>query len=325
MNTLLIRADAGPGIGVGHVMRMVALSEAWLSAGHGPAVIAGSLGPLAARIEASGAQALEFPSSSLDNTLALARQVRASHIVLDGYGFPVQLQSALRHDGFKLGVVDDNAENGCYDADVVVNVNLHAREAAYPGKVGRFLLGTTYALVRREFHRRTISPEAGRWLLSMGGADPIDATGLFLRRLSRKRRLTCLVGPANPRIDAYRQLAREGVDLLFNPSSPSEAMARCEFAVTAAGGTVWELALLGIASAVVSLADNQVALAQALEARGAARYIGDARGADISSDTIDELEWLGSDNAARAKLVTAARSLVDGEGAMRVAQALMEV
>src|SRR5262249_9345524 len=70
-------------------------------------------------------------------------------------------------------------------------------------------------------------------------------------------------------------------------------------------------------SALLVLADNQRDLAANLAAAGSARLAGDDLAADLRS--------LVGDAAARERMSTAARRLVDGKGAARVAGAMLAV
>jgi spore coat polysaccharide biosynthesis predicted glycosyltransferase SpsG len=87
---------------------------------------------------------------------------------------------------------------------------------------------------------------------------------------------------------------------------------------------VWELALLGVPSLVVSLADNQAVLARTLGELGAAAWLGDARTTTDLATWAAQVDELMRDEARRSRLVQTARSLVDGKGALRVVDALWE-
>lgn len=327
---LLIRADAGPAIGSGHAMRMLALAEAWREKA-GPVAWLGTLPPaVAERAEALGVQRVE------GETRAVADQLNAAWIAADGYGFGESWQRAVVGGKARLLIVDDNAENRPYVADCVLNLNVHAEAGLYRDRAPhtRLLLGSKYALLRSEFRRagaesRTVPPKASRWLVTMGGADPVDATGRFLTALAGSStagvEVEVLVGGSNPRLPSYQALAaRSSTPIVFSSSPPDVTvpMKRAELAFSASGGTVWELALLGVPAAVISLADNQVKLAEALAALGVVESLGDASG--DAQAWLAALVRLAADPKRRAGYVQRAREQVDGQGAYRVVAALQE-
>src|SRR5690348_9589551 len=99
MPTLLVRADASPTIGTGHVMRQIALAQAWRKAG-GRAVFAMHAPPesIAKRLSDDRFE-LHGIEGGPDAAAAAARRLAAQFVVLDGYQFGVDYHRALRSAG----------------------------------------------------------------------------------------------------------------------------------------------------------------------------------------------------------------------------------
>jgi len=333
-DVLFIRTDASPTLGSGHFMRMLALAEAWQETG-GDVVIGGRAPDShVERARRLGAK-LVSPSSGLDDatwTIQQASAHRANRLVADGYDFSLNYQRRVRAAGFKLAVVDDNGENQAYDADWVVNVNVHASDALYGRRAAhtQLLLGPKYAMIRRKIRlaagsSRPSCPIAGRLLVTMGGSDPLDVTGRIIQGLIGSSFDThILVGGANRRLSEYQGAVDKGMTLHHDVFDVASVMRAVDLALAACGGTVWELALLGVPSLVVTLADNQLALASHLDRVGATLYLGDARGITSTKEWMQKLDEVATDERLRARLVASARSLVDGNGAQRVVAALRE-
>ena len=332
-DTIFIRTDAGSGVGTGHFMRMLALGEAWAQAG-GRVAFGGTFPEsLAHRARAMGAEVFGAPvGNDAEWTALRAKESGASVVAADGYAFPLHFQRSVRAAGFRLLVVDDNAENHSYDADWILNVNVHASEAMYERRNPecRCLLGPSYALLRSAFRgaaRRNATVRGRRLLVTMGGADPPNATGLVLEALradSRALQATVLVGGANPRLADYQRQVSAGVRLLHDVDDVTSLMLEADVALAAAGGTVWELGLLGVPCVALALASNQVGLAEELHRKGALEFAGDARVAPDAALWLDRVCALLDDPARSAALVGVARALVDGNGALRVVQSIKE-
>lgn len=336
---LLVRVDGGPQLGLGHAMRMIALGEAWSAAG-GDATFVGRVPDCVARRAGQVLPVEGAPGSPQDatETRRVAQHIGAAWIAADGYAFSEAWQRSVRGDTSKLLVVDDNAENGGYAADAVLNVNVHATEALYVRRESftRLLLGPRYALIRNEFTRAQRASEgvptrAVRWLVTMGGADPSDVTGRFLEEVARvppgDLSIEVLVGEANPRLsDLQRVAARSSTPIVVTPSPPdvSVPMRRAELALSASGGTVWELGVVGVPAAVLTLAANQQRLASTLANLGAVKWLGDASEGP-PRHWLEAMHTLAADPERRSALVSRARENVDGHGAARVVQALREV
>ena len=129
---LLLRADACPSIGTGHVMRCLALAQAWMHAG-GTATFAMNQCPasLCERLRRGGANVVSIAAerASLEDALETAQRARdasARWIVLDGYEFDTDYQTAVRTDGLFLLVVDDEARSQSFAADLLLNHNAYA-------------------------------------------------------------------------------------------------------------------------------------------------------------------------------------------------------
>jgi UDP-2,4-diacetamido-2,4,6-trideoxy-beta-L-altropyranose hydrolase len=340
--TLLMRADAGGRLGTGHVFRCLALAQSWQDEG-GRAVIAGATtGPaLEARLasenvgrERIGAE----PGGPQDaeQTAALARRLGATWVVVDGYQFGAAYQRGLKDAGLRVLAIDDYGHAEHYAADLVLNQNLGVGEELYRGRVatGSLLLGTRYALLRREFRAfsgrpRTVAPRASRLLVTLGGTDPDNVTLKVIEALAllghADLRAVVLVGAGNPRLEELRRVASAGhdaIELRTNVSDVPQVMAWADVAIAAGGTTTYELAFMGIPALVVVLADNQRPVAAASESHGVGRNLGEQ--AALTSNAIaGALGELLDDAEVRGRMAARGPELVDGKGGRRVVQRLL--
>ncbi|HET6222460.1 MAG TPA: UDP-2,4-diacetamido-2,4,6-trideoxy-beta-L-altropyranose hydrolase, partial [Dongiaceae bacterium] len=212
---LLLRTDGGPEIGGGHVMRCLALAQAWREEGGRALFTAATLAPaLRRRLADEGFDCLEIPAprggaDDLSATIAAARANGVAAVVVDGYRFAPAYRQSLRDAGFKVAAVDDNDEIGACVDDLVINQNCHASEALYPDRApyNRLLLGTDYALLRREFREwqgppRQLPPVARHVLVTLGAADPDNVTARVIDGLAPVlpvgTEATIVIGGSNP-------------------------------------------------------------------------------------------------------------------------------
>lgn len=333
--TLAIRADADPRMGTGHVMRCLALAQAWQEAGGRVILISAAITPaLERRVHGEGIQTmrLDVQPGSLDDAVAAAASAHDAHsrwMVVDGYQFGADYQQAIKTAGLKLLFIDDYGHAGQYAADLVLNQNLHAEESLYRRRepYTRLLLGPQYAMLRKDFLRwlewRRQIPEIGhRLLVAMGGSDPDNVTLSVIEALAELDlaglEITAIVGGSNPHQSEIADAAiRTRVQLQVDVADMARWMAWADLAITAAGSTVWELAFLGLPSLTVILADNQESVARALDAQGIFPTLGwgkDTRAAAVREQTqlllrSREMRQTYSEKAAR---------LVDGRGVFRV-------
>ncbi len=337
---LLVRADAGAGIGAGHVMRCYALTQAWLAAG-GTArfLMASGAESFSALFAAEGLhgdslQAERGTAEDVRLTVAYAKSMSAHWIVLDGYAFRPDFQRGIFASGIRMLVVDDNGECAPCRSHLVLNQNMHASSDWYPavGTIPRLLLGPRFALLRRQFRGRAnrekpITSEAARILITMGGADPENLTGKAIEACAglriRGMEVIAVVGAMNSRLDSLkRQAAAVGVEVRHDVSGMAGLMEWADVALTAAGSTVWELLSMGVPSLATAAAENQRGIADRLEEIGAIVNLGWHAQVSTESISAKTAELIAATEKRRAMSVLG-RDLVDGEGADRVVQAML--
>lgn len=340
---LLLRADADIRMGTGHVMRCLALAQAWQDKlGKACLATARLCAGLGARWTAEGLGLEKFstePGSADDaeQTIALARRLDADRVVLDGYHFSTRFQRALKQAGLRLLVIDDFGHAEHYAADLVLNQNLHAEEEFYRQRepYTRLLLGTRFALLRREFRRwrdwqREIPKTGRKILVTLGGSDPDNVTGKVIQALQQVRieglEAIILAGASNPHhadLEALLAGSAPRISLHASVTDMPGLMAWADVAVAAGGTTSWERAFLGLPSLVLILADNQQQMAEAAEQAGIGWNLGPA--ALLSVPAVGRaVERLAKDAGARAQMAQRGPEVVDGLGPARVVHELQD-
>ncbi len=346
MRNILIRADARAERGSGHVMRCLALGQAGIRHGLRPCFL---LPPARGRLEKKllrNGMTLVHRSfrpgdaSDVRATLRLAEQKKASWVVVDGYDFGVAYVDGLRAGGLRVLFLDDTMSLRRYSADLILNQNPHARETLYRrrGARGRLLLGPRYALLRREFTRRAGAPgnrgnrrffsrDSARWLVTMGGSDPKNATLAVLKVLrtmpNPPAQVTVAVGAENRHHGQLMKWIRGQngwpCRIVRDADDMGALMGESDVAVSASGSTVWELSFMGVPSALLVLADNQEPLARALDRAGSALRTSWKPGLPLEILRRAVLRLAEADWGRMSKI---GMRCVDGRGAERVINAM---
>jgi len=326
---LLLRADAGVGIGAGHVSRCVAFAEEAVARGWA-VDFSGRLaaaGWFAGRLDQLGAAV--HPAVDDAGSLArLAGSCGARLVLVDHYGLPGDLRTAVRHTGALLVSMEDGGF-GRRAADVVVDCGLDTTARPDDGSP-TILIGPRYAPLRaavraaRETRaeRRRPAPDAAPEVVVVLGGTAAAAGGALravlvaLRDTGRPMRLRAIsaapVGCPSWRPGQRVSVEPPGQDL-------PGLLTTADLAVSAAGVTLLELCCVGVPMALVRVADNQAVGYQAAVDRGIAAGLGAA--ADLVDDHTAAtalLAGLLADDARRASPAAAAAGLVDGLGAARV-------
>ena len=337
MQPLVIRVDADSKIGIGHVMRCMALAQEWQELGGRVAFLMAPGGEnLHPRLRAQGFEVslLAATCASIEDAreaAGLCRGMDAEWIVVDGYQFDGAYQRALKDASFSVFFFDDCGDARYYSADIVLNQNLQASEELYNNREPktRLLLGPRYALMRREFRdrlpfNRDFPDTAGKVLVTLGGADFENVTLKVvqaLRALPIPVQTKVLVGPMNANYRVLEERVAPSIELIRSTDDLAGLMLWADIAVSAAGATSLESCFMGLPSLLLVLAENQSKGADRLHAYGAALNLGhhSTVATQMISNSISEL--LRS-KKQRVQLSCRGRELVDGAGASRVLGAM---
>ena len=336
---LIIRADADSQIGIGHVIRCLALSQAWQDQGGRSSFIAARLSPaLQAMLEAEDIQVHMIdarPGSRKDanETKDLVRQFTASWIALDGYQFDANYQKALKNSGCRLLLLDDNGHADFYSADIVLNQNLQADERLYENREAdtQLLLGPQFCLLRRQFRNRPAADRqtvrcASRLLLTMGGGDNNNVTLRVLKAIKSIKSVIfntkVVVGQTNTHLDSLTRVIN-GIDgtfsLLKNVTDMADLMDWADMAISGGGSTCWEMACMGLPAVTLATFDNQLQNTELLSKIGVIKALGwhqDCEDTEIAKS----VELLALSPIQRREMRQKAEQLVDGRGVIRVIQ-----
>lgn len=216
--------------------------------------------------------------------------------------------------------------------DVISPATLPLYQAAYQ-KAKKTLLGPSYTPLRSQFQNRkiTVKKQLRNLLLTTGGSDPFHFCLRFLELwqqmyVSQPVTLHVVVGKCNPDKERLSLLSQKLplLQLHENVSQMASLMEGCDLAVSAAGTTLYELCAMGIPTISFTMADNQLTAANAFSETGAIPYAGDLRNEmdEVFSGCAQFMTRMSSFEERKAAHQTM-HKLVDGKGALRIANALI--
>jgi UDP-2,4-diacetamido-2,4,6-trideoxy-beta-L-altropyranose hydrolase len=350
-----IRVDASVRIGTGHVRRCLSLADALRRAGAEVAFVTRDLGAdTGALIAAQGfrftmlpaprpdaandLQASPAPHASwaqvpqdfdADETCAALADYRPRWMIVDHYAFDARWHElAARRLDTRLAVIDDLADRPLA-CQLVVDHNLHADHRAKYGNVlpaaARILGGPRYALLSEAF--RDVGPfelrAAPRSIgIFLGGSDPWGLSSVALRACREFAKFTGVIEvvttSTNPNLAALERDCRKlDARLLTNLADLADFFARHDLQIGAGGGAALERCRVGAPSIGLVCAMNQAQVIEHLASAGALR-----KASNEPDDMGNVIAELLASTPARRDLSAAARRLVDGRGASRVAVAL---
>lgn len=359
----MFRVDASIEIGTGHVMRCLTLAEKLASEGHqchficrhatehlsGLIVNKGfSLHLLAGRVNKPGynPQVTDISYSDwlsvtwqedAEQTAKILSSLKPDWLIIDHYALDSKWQRQVHLLVDRIMVIDDLA-NRSHECALLLDQNLGRVLADYedlsPPECTK-LIGPAFALLRPEFAafrqrslRRRRGGELKRILISLGGADQVNATSQVLKALATSplfdiTELDIVMGASAPYLQEVREIA---AGLPFNATvstavaNMAERMCQADLSIGAAGGTSWERCCLGLPVVLVTLAENQLPGARALQAAGAAISVGWPAALDEALPLA--ISEVGKPETLR-RMSEAAAKVTEGEGVSRVFEAMI--
>lgn len=337
----VFRADAGPRIGTGHVVRCRTLATELQRRGWTTSLASRDLPPELVR----SIRGSEMALIELDDGLGLEAEhaVIAERVgrpvtlaVVDHYGIGADWQRAAGVWAERMMAIDDLADR-FHAVDLVLNQNPGPGASRYRGLVpsaAHILDGPTYALVRPEFAALRLRADRARQhgetrhrgrvdrvLVFLSGSDPHDVTGRAARAATALGvAVDVVVGAAYPFLAPLQAWASDQplVELHVDTPEMAALMEHADISIGAPGSATWERCTLGLPTVLVTLADNQVETARHLADVGAALDLG-WQSAVTTAELEDALTALAADPARLMAMSEAAARITDGQGTVRVA------
>ena len=306
---IYIRVDASTDIGTGHVVRCLTLATALKNKQHDVTFICRDLiGNLISHIELTGFNVLTLRQTANDfendddnshaNWLPVGWQQDAvdckqslsnvdsiDWIIVDHYSLDKKWESELSHLCNYMMAIDDLADRE-HNIDLLLDQNLYPdmdqRYSRFIADTCTTLIGPKYTLLREEFtnvrDRIKIRTQLNNVLIFFGGVDSQNMTLTTISAIAQiDVKVDIIIGSTNPHqqsiVDACASF--ENMQCHVNVTRMAEFMLQADLAIGAGGTTTWERCYLGLPAVVLTLAQNQAAVNQAVANCGACIIAGD--------------------------------------------------
>ena len=249
---VFIRADGNAEIGLGHVIRSLALAE--MLKEDFDCVFATRFLTDYIHTEAMKVcnDVVKLPETDGHFDAFLSCLSGEEVVVLDNYFFTTDYQRAIKSKGCKLVCIDDMQDKH-YVADIVINHAEGLTEKAFSTELyTKCLTGTKYALLRKPFLDLAKQPKkfmrASRAFVCFGGSDYNNITLRAVERLLSfefVNRVFAVTGNAYLYKDELKQLSEKNQERLVSFSNIDAAqtakiMSNSDFAIVPCSSILWE-------------------------------------------------------------------------------------
>mgnify|MGYP001134996872 CR=1 FL=1 len=273
---MIIRADGGLGIGMGHIMRTLVLADYLKEYLNITYICDEDYKDGIDYLKHRGYPVFAYKK---DELLKHMLKREESSILTDSYRLDNDYIKSVRQTFKVVGYMDDNALFP-YEADYVINQNFGAEVTSYEvSNECELLLGSHYLLLRCEFRKQlesSVKDAAREIMITVGGSDPYNVLDKILSTIyDMPFHFHVVIGITFPYENDVRNKYKDIKNIRFYKQPDIEKLMRkCDMAVSSCGSTLYELGVCGVQTIGVSVADNQVPLAERMAKQGMIEYLG---------------------------------------------------
>lgn len=331
MKNILIRARGNNNIGMGHIVRCLALANE-LKKQRSVNIIFITEDKVAEDLIKRSGFVVISPNGN--DFVCIKKIVNGKTLLITDilYTSKKYVTELKKIKNLNIINIDNNTKLKKTGADILINANIFFGKGKISGKE-KILLGPKYMILRREFGelaKKKIKTKNNVKIITIisGGADKkklVLTAARALEKIKKNIEINLILGPACSCIDEVKSFVKKAgkrFNLMISPKNLIEVMRRSDLAITAAGVTLYEFASIGVPCIVVPLAKHQEDIAYNFGKERACINLGKGLSArKIIESTMGLLE----NKEARNKLAKRAKNFVDGRGMERVKKIILSL
>lgn len=346
---IYIRTDANETIATGHVMRCMTIASKLLELGEEVIFVVSDEGS-ATLIKDRGYKYIVLNSDwsnpmnkdELDKMETILceygrQKGEKPKLLIDSYMINGEYTKKMKE--YAVVIVIDDLFEEVFEADAIINYTLYHTRFDYAGRYGtssKLLLGGQYVPLREQFSsfsdsgyaRDVTDKQLYKVLMICGGGDKYNALGSILAKAVsdgiEKCELHVVVGAYNPNAKLLEDLAKRchKIKLYNNVSDMAKLMSECDIAVSAASTVLYECCAMKLPTVFFCVADNQQYDRECFTKNDVMIYAGDIRTEkeQCIASILQAVEKLVGDMELRKHMISEMSTLIDGHGAMRIAE-----
>jgi UDP-2,4-diacetamido-2,4,6-trideoxy-beta-L-altropyranose hydrolase len=252
------------------------------------------------------------------------------YCIVDSYQAGEELYQIITDKAKKALFIDDYGRIN-YPEGIVVNPSLSTEAVKYPNNdTNCYLIGPKYIVLRSPFiqvKRRGINSRVKEVLITLGGSDIHNLTPTILKQISSKISnitFNVVIGSAFENIEEIKSLNLRNANIYENliAEEMKTIMLKSDFAITAAGQTIYELIATQTPFIPIKVIENQNNNIVGLKEYNLVKTVLDYKDTEFVSKLRLEFNNMLSFNK-RHELATLYKSVIDGLGRKRLIDRLV--
>lgn len=328
MNKIAIRADGGNDIGMGHVMRCMAISKELLERNIEVFFISKFCEEVNDIFINQGIKFINIYSNNLDDEILEIEKIIKNNsidcVITDSYNLSDDYLFKMKQLVRILVSIDDNSLYK-YPSDIIINGNIYANNLNYKliNRDTKLLLGSQYCILRNEFRKNfdfRVKEKVENILITMGGSDINNFTPWILDTIKDlKVNINVIIGKSFECTNEIQEISKKynNINLIYNPNNISEIMKNNDIAVSASGSTAYELCKVGVPTILLVQAKNQENIAYEFDKKGIMINMGYFH--DLSKDKLlENINFLIDNKEVRYKMNNLSKNIISDYGVKNI-------
>lgn len=268
MKKIVFRTDGGKKIGLGHIMRCIALAKEFRSREYEILFIVNKDDTVKSLLLHHSFRYIEIIENEYETSelSLILKTENAKVIILDTFRanqeYTAQLRECIPHSFI---VLLDNLREGKGACNLLINGSVYAKDFYNEYLNDKsYLLGAKYSILREEYrtnNRKNIKDNVEKILITMGGTDVNHLTPKIIKLLNHVSayEIQVLVGKG---FDNRKEIELASnndsrVKLIVDETNIKPYIEDSDFVISAGGTTIYELAATGTPSIIFLQAENQ--------------------------------------------------------------------
>lgn len=340
---IVIRVDGHKGIGMGHLYRMITLSNFMREKGCFDFVfIVRNNRPACDLLKKHQFRIypLKFTISQRDELEQISQIIKYENpkvIIVDLIKRcfdDVFMKSLKEINNSCIIVFTDVHKKFEVEADLVFNVSLYQEHKNYEAiDRPKYYLGFDYVILDSDYanikNGSNVKSNVEKVLVCMGGADHHNLTFDALRTIDESKHDFCcdvIVSSAffqKDKVDEFLKMVRHKTRVYYDLDGILERLLHADLAITAGGNTHVERMCAGVPGIVVSQLRHQAISVKKISELGATLDLGMYKNVNFER-LLEQFNELFQSRELREQMVERGRALVDGKGLLRVSKIIAE-
>lgn len=325
-----IRADGGTIIGMGHIIRSLALANKLKENGHEVFFICreDSFSDKYTNgiklLGVSGFKVVTIKEKELKKEI---KNIEADCILTDSYDVDEEYFDIIKAKFLVSGCIyDRDCKNiSKFNVDFFVNPDLYATKEDYiTNDNTKKLIGSKYIILRKEFlefgnNQFKVAPIVKNIMVTLGGSNSYSYINKILENIINLEQYNFFIilgiGISNYHKESLIKVygKYKNINIFYNVNDIWNIMLKCDLAISACGTTLYELMYLGIPTIGIVTAENQIVMGE---------YLTNNNIISVCKVNCIEESILELNFSKRREMNNIYKKIVDGKGIDRITQTI---